>query len=196
MIEAGSSVPFSDYIPTLHTGTGIAAAELGILAGADRVESPAAPAKIGLPHSDRERGIVTAVRLQLQILVGLPQARFHAAFSPALLGRAGPPLGASSRGRHEFDPAIEGGLLPREKNDPQQAAAAYGEQENHSREDDGRLHGSDLIPGLPVHCVLGDSDHPRFRRPTRPRPHRERRQVASPRRSIVRAPRIVDGQSR
>ncbi len=38
MIEAGSSVPFSDYIPTLHTGTGIAAAELGILAGADRVE--------------------------------------------------------------------------------------------------------------------------------------------------------------
>jgi 2-isopropylmalate synthase len=27
-----------DYIPTLHTGTGIAAAELGILAGADRVE--------------------------------------------------------------------------------------------------------------------------------------------------------------
>ena len=27
-----------DYIPTLHTGTGIAAAELGVLAGADRVE--------------------------------------------------------------------------------------------------------------------------------------------------------------
>ncbi len=38
MIEAGTSVPCRDDIPTLHIGTGIAAAELGILAGADRVE--------------------------------------------------------------------------------------------------------------------------------------------------------------
>ena len=38
MIEAGTTVLFHDYIPTLHTGTGIAAAELAILAGGDRVE--------------------------------------------------------------------------------------------------------------------------------------------------------------
>ena len=37
-IEAGARVPFGDCILNLHTGTGIAAAELGVLAGADRVE--------------------------------------------------------------------------------------------------------------------------------------------------------------
>lgn len=37
-IEAGTRGLFGDCILTLHTGTGIAAAELGVLAGADRVE--------------------------------------------------------------------------------------------------------------------------------------------------------------
>ncbi len=38
MIEVGTRAPFCDHILTLHTGTGIAAAELGVLAGGDRIE--------------------------------------------------------------------------------------------------------------------------------------------------------------
>jgi 2-isopropylmalate synthase len=37
-IEACARTPFDDYILTSHTGTGIAAAELAILAGGDRIE--------------------------------------------------------------------------------------------------------------------------------------------------------------